>query len=216
MDLWSSLSINQPLLLSTDKDSLLQWESNRRQVKLSLVSSNLEDMIVAQQEESIPEHVHQQPIMKLSHHSKYHNYNEIVSFYEDLAQEYPGFVHAFVLGKTYEGREIKGFRITSPNSTLSREKPEFLYHGAIHAREWIGPATLQFISQALLEGYGSGDSTFQNLLNTFTYTFIPVLNVDGFTFTHEENRMWRKNREPTNFFCIGTDMNRNFDAGWYL
>ena len=37
----------------------------------------------------------------------------------------------------------------------------------------------------------------------------PVLNVDGFVYTHTNSRMWRKTRRPNaNSNCIGTDPNR--------
>jgi carboxypeptidase A1 len=48
------------------------------------------------------------------------------------------------------------------------------------------------------------------LLRKFQFTIIPVLNLDGYVYTWEKNRMWRKNRQPNNLFCVGTDPNRNF------
>lgn len=47
------------------------------------------------------------------------------------------------------------------------------------------------------------------------YMLVPVMNVDGYVYTHTTNRMWRKNRVPNNFFCIGTDPNRNFDHDFH-
>jgi hypothetical protein len=42
-----------------------------------------------------------------------------------------------------------------------------------------------------------------------------VLNPDGYEYTHETYRLWRKNRSPARFgSCFGTDLNRNYDFKW--
>ncbi|TKY86357.1 hypothetical protein EX895_004506 [Sporisorium graminicola] len=53
------------------------------------------------------------------------------------------------------------------------------------------------------------------ILSTFTITVIPVANPDGYVYSWDKNRMWRKNRQPNKFpsglFCKGVDLNRNYD-----
>jgi carboxypeptidase A4 len=47
------------------------------------------------------------------------------------------------------------------------------------------------------------------------FNIVPVLNPDGYEFTHTNNRLWRKNRRnPELGECSGTDLNRNFDFKW--
>lgn len=89
----------------------------------------------------------------------------------------------------------------------------------LSAREWIGPATMMYIIDALTDGYGK-KAEITYALETFTWIIVPVINVDGYVFSHEKNRMWRKNRQPNyagSRWCVGTDTNRNwdymFDAG---
>jgi carboxypeptidase A1 len=107
---------------------------------------------------------------------------------------------------------ISGIKIYG-NGTDSGVTPRnILFHGGIHAREWIGPATVSFIATKLLQGYGT-DPTITNILNHFTFHIIPVLNVDGYVYSFEHDRMWRKNRQP-NQICTGVDLNRNWDAGF--
>lgn len=52
------------------------------------------------------------------------------------------------------------------------------------------------------------------ILSTFDITFVPLANPDGYVFSWEKNRMWRKNRQPNKFpsglFCNGVDLNRNW------
>ncbi|XP_072266230.1 carboxypeptidase B-like [Pyxicephalus adspersus] len=59
------------------------------------------------------------------------------------------------------------------------------------------------------------DSQFTNLLNNLDFYVLPVMNVDGYAYSWTTNRMWRKTRSVNrNSSCIGTDPNRNFNAGW--
>merc|ERR1712150_263863 len=39
-------------------------------------------------------------------------------------------------------------------------------------------------------------------------------NPDGYVYTWTNERLWRKNRQPNSGACVGTDLNRNFDANW--
>ncbi|XP_071661691.1 carboxypeptidase B2 isoform X2 [Patagioenas fasciata] len=86
----------------------------------------------------------------------------------------------------------------------------------IHAREWISPAfCLWFIGHGI--HVRERDQTMTTLLEHFDFYVMPVMNVDGYEYTwsHPSNRLWRKSRSSHgNSKCIGTDMNRNFDARW--
>jgi len=54
-----------------------------------------------------------------------------------------------------------------------------------------------------------------NLLQYYNWVIVPVLNVDGYSFSHTTTRLWRKNRQPNSgSTCVGTDLNRNFAVGW--
>ncbi|KAM4024318.1 carboxypeptidase O-like isoform 2-T2 [Anomaloglossus baeobatrachus] len=58
------------------------------------------------------------------------------------------------------------------------------------------------------------DKLIYKLLNQVDFYVIPVLNVDGYTYTWTTERLWRKNRSPQTGDCFGVDLNRNFDAQW--
>lgn len=53
----------------------------------------------------------------------------------------------------------------------------------------------------------------QALANNFNWFFFPVVNPDGYRYTFEKDRLWRKNRKPYGLY-LGVDLNRNFDANW--
>ncbi|KAG0318468.1 carbamoyl-phosphate synthase (glutamine-hydrolyzing) cpa2 [Linnemannia gamsii] len=83
-------------------------------------------------------------------------------------------------------------------------------HAAQHAREWIGPAVVSYIAKELILGY-LHNKKITRLLDQFEFVIVPVLNADGYVYTWEHNRMWRKNRQPTSIpLCPGIDPNRNW------
>ncbi|MBW01989.1 Carboxypeptidase B, partial [Eschrichtius robustus] len=52
-------------------------------------------------------------------------------------------------------------------------------------------------------------------LDKLDFYVLPVVNIDGYIYTWTKYRMWRKTRSTNaGSICIGTDPNRNFDAGW--
>ena len=137
----------------------------------------------------------QLPIAKYTEYfTKYHTVDDINSFLDKLANDFPQLTQLVSIGKTFEGREQRGIRIHSPGATLIKKK-EFVFHGGQHAREWIGPAVVQYIASELLSRYGA-DEKITSVLDNFDFVIIPVLNVDGYHYTHTKNRMWRKNRQP--------------------
>jgi len=114
-------------------------------------------------------------------------------------------------GKSHEGRDILGLKIEGA-SRIAR--PAILYHGGIHAREWISPSTVCWIINELITKYNS-DPIVKKLVDSIQWHIFPVLNVDGYSFTWTSNRMWRKTRRPNQgSTCIGTDPNRNFPYRW--
>jgi len=53
------------------------------------------------------------------------------------------------------------------------------------------------------------------LANQFTWIIVPILNPDGYEYAHENDRMWRKNRQTNSgSSCVGTDLNRNYRVGF--
>lgn len=61
------------------------------------------------------------------------------------------------------------------------------------------------------------DLELDQLLRKYTLYIMPVLNPDGYEYSHTHNRLWRKTRSTSNHpiyrhFCLGADPNRNYDA----
>jgi carboxypeptidase A4 len=144
----------------------------------------------------------------------FRKYEDIMAFMEQKVRQHPNLASFIKLeGKSYEGQEIIGLKIH--NRAIPTPKGTFLFHGGIHAREWISPSTVLWIMNELLTKSES-DTSIKRLTDNLEFHVFPVFNVDGYRFTHTTNRMWRKSRSPnpSRPTCIGTDLNRNWDFKW--
>lgn len=100
-----------------------------------------------------------------------------------------------------------------PNGDAVR--PAAIYHGTIHAREWLTTMATEYIAYEMLSEYNVNPNV-TKILNTVDLYIIPIANPDGFVFTQTQDRLWRKNRQPsgTRDPCVGTDNNRNWPFEW--
>lgn len=139
----------------------------------------------------------------------YFHLDTIYSWLDHLVSRYPGVVQPLDLGSSHDGRRLRGVKISRGPDNGQQRTGVFIESG-IHSREWISPATSTFILNQLLT---SVDPAVQELAEAFDWYFVPVVNPDGYAFSFDSDRMWRKTRQP-NGLCVGTDMNRNFDSHW--
>ncbi|XP_045453066.1 zinc carboxypeptidase-like [Melitaea cinxia] len=137
----------------------------------------------------------------------YYNLSQINGWLDNLVSTYPNIVSKIVGGVSYEGRKIEGIKI----SHGSGRRAIFIESG-IHAREWISPATTCYIINELLT---SNYTETVAAARDYDWYIFPVTNPDGYVFSHEQFRMWRKNRQPygSNF---GVDLNRNWNNNWLV
>nr|USU81837.1 M14 metal carboxypeptidase 6 [Antheraea pernyi] len=144
--------------------------------------------------------------IKLMDWKKYHRLNVVYAFLDDLERDYPAICTVSVIGKSVEGRNIKMLKISNSDA---RNKAVWL-DGCIHPREWISTAVVTYIADHIVRN-------FQKLSISITnkdWYVVPILNPDGYEYTHTNDRMWRKNRASYGGECVGVDLNRNFSYGW--
>nr|CAD7449348.1 unnamed protein product [Timema bartmani] len=93
----------------------------------------------------------------------------------------------------------------------SARRPIVLIDAGIHAREWIAPSMALYIINQLVERQEGTEE----LTAKVDWHIIPVINPDGYEYTHTKDRLWRKNRSKIkSSHCRGTDPNRNFNLHW--
>ncbi|CAE7015158.1 hypothetical protein CFE70_002626 [Pyrenophora teres f. teres 0-1] len=142
--------------------------------------------------------------------NSYHSIADHMQWISDLAAAYPKNAEVISAGKSVEGRDIKGIHIWGSGGKGS--KRGVVWHGTVHAREWITTMVVEYAAYQLLT---STDSTTANFKNNYDFYIFPIVNPDGFAYTQTTDRMWRKNRQTTpSASCIGRDINRNWPSHW--
>ncbi|XP_047538958.1 carboxypeptidase B-like [Vanessa atalanta] len=144
----------------------------------------------------------------------YDNYQTLDVIYEYLdkiAENYPETVTLVSSSKSFEGRPLKYLKISKDK--FASNKPVIYIDAGIHAREWISPPTVTYAVHKLVENVTEPD-----LLDNFDWILFPVVNPDGYVYSFEKERMWRKTRSTDgsilSWICPGVDGNRNFNFEW--
>jgi murein tripeptide amidase MpaA len=141
--------------------------------------------------------------------STFRRLEEIYAKFDSYAAARPDLVTSFTIGTSLEGRPIKGIRITkSPSGS-----PGVLFNATQHAREWGATTAVCYIADRLVNGYGT-DPRVTALLDRAWIDIIPVVNPDGYVFSWDVNRLWRKNRRNNGDGSFGVDLNRNWAFQW--
>lgn len=136
---------------------------------------------------------------------QYHRMEVIHDYLKQISESYPSLTELVELTKSGEGRSVYMLKI---GKNIGNSSAVIFVEGGIHAREWIGPPVVLYIIQELLENVENS-----NMIDTVEWHIVPLLNVDGYEYSHTTDRAWRKNRRPgTN--CDGVDPNRNFNFFW--
>ena len=60
----------------------------------------------------------------------------------------------------------------------------------IHAREWIAPAVATYLVNELV----TNNAAHPDYLDKINWYFIPSANPDGYTWSWDHDRLWRKTR----------------------
>ncbi|KAJ0290089.1 hypothetical protein Brms1b_000187 [Colletotrichum noveboracense] len=71
----------------------------------------------------------------LSWFDSYHSYDDHVQYWKDLHAAFPNNSQWLDIGSSYEGRNIFGLKLWGGKP--AENKPIVLWHGTVHAREWI-------------------------------------------------------------------------------
>jgi hypothetical protein len=98
-----------------------------------VMHANLGDSIAAESAASTS-NVRRQGDNSTSWYDSYHPYADHIKYFDDLQASFPNNSKKISSGKSYEGRDIYGLHLWGSGGP---GKPAVLYHGTVHAREWI-------------------------------------------------------------------------------
>ncbi|KAI1497141.1 hypothetical protein F5X99DRAFT_397950 [Biscogniauxia marginata] len=130
-----------------------------------------------------------------------------------------GLVRMISIGKSYEGRDIPALKVGMQSNDVTKDNPHgrrdtILITGGIHAREWISTSTVNYVAWSFIRSIDK-DPMVAKILQHFDLVFIPVLNPDGYEYTWEVDRLWRKTRQRTKMqYCPGFDLDHAFGYRW--
>ena len=136
------------------------------------------------------------------------------------ARNNPQLVKLEVLGHTGQGREIIAVKLTQgARGTPDGTRPAVLYSSTQHAREWISTEVNRRLMNHYIDRWRANDREVRKLLQTTELWFILVANPDGYQYTFDHERLWRKNLRDNNGdgqtqVGDGVDPNRNFPNHW--
>ncbi|XP_059475244.1 carboxypeptidase B-like [Neocloeon triangulifer] len=137
---------------------------------------------------------------------RYMTFDEIQVYLDELVAAFPTLASVIEIGQSTEGRPLRVLKISNGPG-----KKALFTDAAIHAREWIAPPVALKIAFELLENYAAN----QALVDLIDWYILPVANPDGYVYSWDSDRYWRKTRSVNpGSTCIGTDPNRNFDFHW--
>jgi hypothetical protein len=124
------------------------------------------------------------------------------------------------IGTTVQGRDILALKLTQgANGIADGSRPAVLYSATQHAREWIATEVDRRLMNWYLDRWRANDPAVKSLLQTTELWFVPVANPDGYQYTFDDERLWRKNLRDNNAdgeitTGDGVDLNRNYPNHW--
>ncbi|KAG5677266.1 hypothetical protein PVAND_007037 [Polypedilum vanderplanki] len=193
------------LVVKPEEQNYIEDFFKLNSLDFKIVSENIQDVIDKERDEVSMLSKRKSDVITFD---RYYRYEDINKYLDNLANSYPDNVKVKTAGKSFEGRDIKYITITNGDG---KSKNSIFIDGGIHAREWIAPAAALYIINQLVDS----QSTFSKLLDKVDFVIQPLVNPDGYEFTHNFYRLWRKTRSRSSAFqCRGSDANRNYDFHW--
>jgi murein tripeptide amidase MpaA len=105
------------------------------------------------------------------------------------------------IGWSFEGRPLTIVKITDhieskmlpkePRSIL--QKPAIFIQSGAESHEWLNIACATYILNKVV-GKMNGNGTDINLIESFDWYFMPVMNPDGYEHSMNYDRIWQKTR----------------------
>jgi len=211
-DFWTEVRVGGAvdIMVPQEKREELLTELEDRDIKHSLHIQNVQELIEKEKIPAAPERW-QMTRMAPRHAmtwTEYHSLEDMYTYLDYIEAEFD-FVTTEEIGQSGEGRPMRVAKICRGECG---SKPAVWIDGGIHAREWVSPAATTWMLKELVEN----DADHPDLLDNADWFILPSANPDGYDWSRNHNRMWRKTRSDNGgiFHCKGVDANRNWGFHW--
>jgi len=176
-------------------------------LKAFLESNNIEHSVMVENVQSLIEETRPRNMSAKGSMDwdDYYPHEDLQAFIQGLADTNADWARIINIGQTYEGRDMNVLAIEKAGPGA----PNVWLEAGIHAREWIAPAVATYLVNELVNNNGAHP----DYLDKINWYFLPCANPDGYSYSWETDRMWRKTRSPQGG-CFGVDPNRNWDYHW--
>jgi zinc carboxypeptidase/immune inhibitor InhA-like protein len=138
----------------------------------------------------------------------------------DIAKKNAGFVKLVVIGHSVQGREIIALKVTQGAKGMKDgARPAAFFVSNQHAREWISVEVNRRLLRYILDQRRLEVPEIVDLLKTTELWFVITANPDGYQYTFDHERLWRKTLRDNNgdgqiTNGDGVDPNRNYKEHW--
>lgn len=210
IDFWTQGGILQPsrIMVSPEIEAsfldFLKYREIAHELAIENVKTSLHNDKIARMKSSMTNLAHTNE----ANFQVYWSYAEMEAYLQHLADDYPNLVKLETIGKSFEGRNIHGLKISK--NTEFGINPIIFIDAGTHAREWAGIQSAFYFLHQLVENTTASTE----LTDKLDFVFVPMVNPDGYVYSFTEDRLWRKNRRYVNYTCTGIDLNRNYPYMW--
>ncbi|XP_065341262.1 carboxypeptidase B-like [Cloeon dipterum] len=201
-DFWGTPGVGRPatVMVSPEQAPLVVAAFNRMRISHEVLIPDLGPEVEREHGER---KATEEANPRVAVYDRYMGCSEIQMHIAQLALTYPDIATELVLTNTPEGRKVKVLKLSNGNAG----QKALWFDCAMHAREWITPPVcLRIIDEVI------ADPALRDMADWY---IAPLANPDGYNYTINTDRFWRKTRSPNpDPNCPGIDPNRNFDFLW--
>lgn len=150
------------------------------------------------------------PPLDQSFYSQYSTHEDLLAKWQSLVRDYPTHVRLVSIATSIHNRTVYALRI----GTTDPQNPKRLFlNGLQHAREWVAAHVVTYIAEHLAVALATNIHPLADLLRSVEVILVPLVNPDGYVYSHTTHRLQRKNRRKAGCPAPnsdGVDLNRNW------
>jgi len=188
LDFWtypSALNNTVDVMVSPLQRSSFVPELETRQIETKVWIPDVEAVNRAQRNEvsDVPSGFINEAVPR--YFTAYQRLAAINNLMNTLASQNSAIARVASIGTSTGGRAINVIQI----GTAGTSKPIIFIDSLIHAREWITGATTMYLAQYLIDQYNANNATVRTLLTNYLFYIVPVVNPDGYEYTHTNDTL---------------------------